>query len=62
MRVQNIDTGEYLWKFELWHSKAIPDDSLIFVDRPTAEKTESIKLTEPAEFTEPTEERSEEAP
>lgn len=27
---KNMESGEYLWKFELWHSKALKDSSPIF--------------------------------
>ena len=27
---KTIDTGEYLWKFEIWHAKGVADDSPLF--------------------------------
>jgi len=26
---KSIDTGEYLWKFELWHEKCVPGDTSV---------------------------------
>lgn len=27
---KTIDTGEYLWKFEIWHEKAVANSSPLF--------------------------------
>jgi len=28
---KTMDTGEYLWKFDIWHSKSVRDDSELFL-------------------------------